>query len=84
LEIHYGQLIWIDRTGVWIDTICASQADPLLGRHTVTCGRVTRSEYFTAIRARLRQLSPMETIAQPSSGAVLPAGLNTVHRGPRH
>jgi hypothetical protein len=58
LEVRHGQLLWFDGSGVWIDTIRTSVIDPQLQRQSVACGRVTRSEYLAAIRARARQLLP--------------------------
>ena len=66
LEIHYGQLIWLETSGVvWIDSIRSHVIDPLLLRHTVSCGHVPRTAYMAAVRARARQLIPCETTATP-------------------
>lgn len=65
LEICYGQLVWFDQGGVWIDTIRSTVIDPLLARHTVSCGRVRRSAYMTAVRSRTKQLCPESAAAQP-------------------
>jgi hypothetical protein len=65
LEIQFGQLVWFDASGVWIDTIHAEIIDPLLRQETVGCGRVTRTTYMEAVRARARQLCPDLTIATP-------------------
>jgi len=58
LEIHSGQLIWCDSSGVWIDTIHCAAVDPALMRQSVPCGRVPRSAYMLAIREHARHLCP--------------------------
>ena len=58
LEVRCGQLLWLDRTGVWIDTIHTSRIDPLIARNTVSCGQVRRSDYLLAVRGRTKQLCP--------------------------
>jgi hypothetical protein len=65
LEICYGQLVWFGQSGVWIDTICATVIDPQLARNTVSCGRVRRSAYMTAVRSRMKQLCPAMAATQP-------------------
>lgn len=56
LEIRHGQLLWLDATGGWIDTIRLSVIDPQLTSQTGSCGRVTRSQYMTAVRDRANGL----------------------------
>lgn len=49
-----GQLIWLDRKGIWIDTIFTTHIDVKLKTHTVLHGQMTRSDYNLAVRARAR------------------------------
>jgi len=65
LEIHYGQLVWFDASGVWIDTIRCQTVDPVLVRQTVSCGPARRSEYMEAVRAKARQLCPTSVTPEP-------------------
>jgi hypothetical protein len=62
LLITPGQLIWLDRTGIWIDTIHTTHIDPKLKTHTVLRGSMTRSAYNIAIRTKSQQahVSPTE------------------------
>lgn len=56
LLMRFGQLIWLDRNGIWIDTIHTTHIDPKLHAHTVFHGRMTRSEYNDAVREQARTL----------------------------
>lgn len=62
LQIEWGQLIWLQPNGVWIDTIWSAVIDPLLLRQTAGCGMMRRSEYLAAVRDRARQLCPDSSI----------------------
>ena len=50
LLVTVGTLIWLDRSGVWIDTIHTTHIDPKLAQQTVFHARMTRSAYAAAIR----------------------------------
>jgi hypothetical protein len=63
LEMKSGQLIWLDGTGVWIDTIHVPTIDPLLWQHTVSCGHMSRSTYMEANRQRNVGSSPQVNVA---------------------
>jgi hypothetical protein len=65
LEIQYGHLIWLEANTVWIDSIRSQVIDPLLLRHTISCGHVRRSAYLEAVRVRSRQLMPHEMAPTP-------------------
>lgn len=64
LEVSEGQLIWVGQDGIWIDTIRTTFIDPLLRSRTVGRGRMSKSAYHEAVRARVRALpvTPVETI----------------------
>lgn len=64
LFIRTGQLLWLDRSGVWIDTIQTSYVDPKLKTHTVSCGSITRSEYYRAVRQTANGLA-VSSVAPP-------------------
>src|ERR1051325_6417850 len=67
LEMRLGQLLWLDATGVWIDTIHTSHIDPQIMSCTTCCGQVTRSEYMQAVRQRLQKLLPAAAaVADPA------------------
>jgi hypothetical protein len=65
LQMQRGQLLWVDATGVWIDTIHTTLIDPQIMRCTTGCGQVTRSEYIQAVRQRLQKLVPT-AVAEPA------------------
>jgi hypothetical protein len=68
LLIMPGALIWVDRTGVWIDTIHSTDIDPRLTSGTVTRGMVTRSVYILAVReARHGVIEGIEVVQEPVS-----------------
>jgi hypothetical protein len=54
LLIKYGELIWADRSGIWIDTIHTTHVDPKIKTNTVPQGKMTRSAYNLAIRNKAR------------------------------
>jgi hypothetical protein len=54
LLMKSGQLIWLDQSGVWIDTLFTKHIDPKLHSHTVFRARMTRSEYNMAVREQAR------------------------------
>lgn len=60
LEIHSGQLVWLDQKGIWVDTIYTLMVDPLLHANTRSCGQVSYLGYIEANRARVNLLTPTE------------------------
>lgn len=62
LEMRLGQLVWIDATGVWIDTIHTPLVDQFLP-FTTSCGAVSRSGYMQAVHQRRHQLAPQMAAA---------------------
>ena len=68
LEIKYGQTFWLDAGGAWIDTIRVATIDPLLLKHSVSCGTVTRSAYIQAVRERTQRLCPKPALQSPLAG----------------
>ena len=52
LLITPGTLIWLDRQSLWIDTIQSHHIDPRLHSQSVLRGRMTRTEYYQAVRQR--------------------------------
>lgn len=61
LQVQRGQLLWLDASGVWIDTIHTTLIDPQIMQCTTGCGQVTRSDYIQAVRQRLQKLVPTAT-----------------------
>lgn len=66
LEVNFGQLVWFNQNGVWVDTIYAPMVDPLLHINTRSCGPISFLGYIEANRARVSLLTPMEQ-RQPAS-----------------
>jgi len=57
LEMHPGQLVWLDFTGMWIDTIYAATVPPEVLANTRTLARVSRTEYYEAVRKRMNGMT---------------------------
>jgi hypothetical protein len=64
LLITPGTLVWLDHTGMWIDTLHTTEIDPRLAPNTVTRGTVSRSGYILAVRDRACQGAGLTTEAR--------------------
>lgn len=63
LEIHPDQLIWLGFTGMWIDTIYADKVPPEVLRYTRSLAKVTRSEYYQAVRKLINSLTAPASVS---------------------
>lgn len=88
VEIKSGQMVWIDHTGVWLDTIHSKTIDPQLYRNTKSLGRMSRLDYLGMERQRRNGTvgTPPHTVVyngQPPSSSVpssQPDGRFTIYR----
>jgi hypothetical protein len=54
LMMKTGQLIWLDQSGMWIDTLFTKYIDPKIHAFTVFRARMSRSDYNKAVREQAR------------------------------
>jgi hypothetical protein len=86
VEIKTGQMVWIDHTGVWLDTIHSKTIDPQLYRYTQSLGKMSRLDYLGMERQRRNGTlgTPPHTVVynsgQPSTSHSQPDGRFTIYR----
>jgi hypothetical protein len=58
-----GALFWLDRQGIWFDTIVTATIDPLIKDNSTLVGKCTRSEYIRLVHDQ------RNTVSQPTARA---------------
>jgi hypothetical protein len=63
--VTYGQLLWLNADGIWLDTVHTTHVDPKLHANTVSRGAISRAGYMQAVRNRLSGGVFRDEVAQP-------------------
>jgi len=66
LLVTTGSLFWLDRSGIWFDTIFTTVVDPAIKANSVPAGEATRSQYIEMLRSRHESVEVVEPVAPAS------------------